>query len=456
MESRDSVSGKTKLRVLAGYIPSLTEEKYSNYEAGLMRFEYTLAYNAYNSVLRAYSFSKLSNSIHDNIYILDKNEKKAIEAVVKKLGVGALSTEQKIRKVEQWIKSEIAVSEELPSTPSVDQMLKLKQTTRFGVTRLFTAMLNQLEISFELVVTCDQQERVFDPDFNGWNFLDDYLIYFPETAMVIVPNNPIYRLGITPLQYQGAFGLFLHPIRYNDALATLAYEVKKIPVDPYELNGDTLLIKLRADLNALKLNARVRRVFTGEIAANYQSFWRFVNEERHTTMVSAIFNMGNQNTTINTFALKNDSPDDIAINPLVWEVDLTANSLIEQAGSDLIVKIGETIGEQSEMYQETHRKLPVIVNQLHNYFRKIEFEIPDGYSVSDLNGLNMKVEMMNEGRVSCCFTSWYEVQNNMLVIYSKEYYSENSYPAQRFEEFRKVINAAADFNKKTIILSKNL
>jgi hypothetical protein len=63
--------------------------------------------------------------------------------------------------------------------------------------------------------------------------------------------------------------------------------------------------------------------------------------------------------------------------------------------------------------------------------------------------------MMNGGKVSCCFTSWVELQGDKLVIYSKEYYSENGYPASRFEEFRKVINAAADFNKKTIILSKS-
>jgi hypothetical protein len=455
-ESKDSANGKTRRTVEVDYIPSLAEEKYANYEAGLMRFEYTLAFNAYNSVLRVYSFSKVSSSIYENIYQLNKDEKKAVASLVKKLGLDALSAEQKIRKTEQWVKSEIAVSEELKTTPSLDQMIKLKQTTRFGATKLFAALFNLLEVDFELAVTCDQQERVFDPDFNGWNYLDDYLFYFPAYDKVIIPYNPVYRFGITPFQYQGAYGLFLHPIRYNDALRTLAYEVKRIPVDPFEMNSDTLWIKLEADLNELKLNARVRRVFTGEIAANYQSFWRFINEERHATLISAIFNMGNHNTTINAYALKNDSPDDIAIHPLIWEVDLTANSLIEQAGNDMIVRIGETIGEQSEMYQEKHRKLPVMVNQLHNYYRKIEFLIPEGYSVSNLDDLNMKVEMLNDGRVSCCFTSWFELQQNRLVIYSKEYYSENSYPAQRFDEFRKVINAAADFNKKTIILSKNL
>ena len=145
---------------------------------------------------------------------------------------------------------------------------------------------------------------------------------------------------------------------------------------------------------------------------------------------------------------------DIAVKPLKWNVDLTANSLVEQAGNDLIVKIGETIGEQSELYQETKRKLPIVVSEVHNYFRKLIFEIPEGYSVSNLSDLNMNVEMQNNGKVSCCFTSWYELSGNKLIVYSREYYTENGYPADLFESFRKVINAAADFNKKTIILSK--
>ncbi len=94
------------------------------------------------------------------------------------------------------------------------------------------------------------------------------------------------------------------------------------------------------------------------------------------------------------------------------------------------------------------------MDAVHNYFRKLIFDIPAGYTISNLSDLNMKVEMLNNGKLSCCFTSWYEVSGNKLIVYSREYYTENDYPADRFEAFRKVINAAADFNKKTIILTK--
>jgi hypothetical protein len=450
----DTLTGKTWLQADAAVIPSLLSEKYAAYKANLMRYEFTLAYNNFNSLFRTYSFSKISANLYGNIYELSKSEKSAVKSVIKKLKLMGLDSRQKARKIEDWVKTEIAISEELTSMPDIVQMIKLKQTTKSGALRIMVALLNEAGLNFELVATCDKSERTFDPDFNGFNFLDDYLIYYPELNQFILPENPVYRLGINPSAYQGSFGIFLHPITYGGKLKTLAYEIKRLPVDSYEKNADTMIVNLSLNLSKLNLNASIYRVFYGEWAASIQSFWSYMNEERHQNMISEIFNMGNINTTINSYKITHESQSDIAVNPLQWNVDLTANSLVEQAGNDLIVKIGETIGEQSELYQETKRKLPIVVDAVHNYFRKLIFEIPTGYTISSISDLNMNVEMQNNGRLSCCFTSWYEVSGNKLVVYSCEYYTENDYPADRFEAFRKVINAAADFNKKTIILTK--
>jgi hypothetical protein len=135
-------------------------------------------------------------------------------------------------------------------------------------------------------------------------------------------------------------------------------------------------------------------------------------------------------------------------------LDLQSKSLIEDAGEDLLIKIGETIGRQSELYQENQRMLPISVGILHDYYRKITLTIPQGFKVDNLNDLNMHVEMKTDGKTGCIFTSEATLAGNQLTIISKEYYLEPGYPASRYEEFRKVINAAADFNKKTLLLRK--
>jgi hypothetical protein len=179
-----------------------------------------------------------------------------------------------------------------------------------------------------------------------------------------------------------------------------------------------------------------------------------MTDERRDELVETYFSMGNQNTSIGSYELSNTLPADIGVKSLIWNVKLTANSLVEQAGDDLLVKVGETIGEQSEMYQQSKRKLPVYVGSLHSYYRRIEFEIPEGYQVSNPENLRMKVEMIRNNRVSCAFTSDYELKGNRIIIHSREYYSELEYPIAEFEAFRGVVNAAADFNKKTILLTK--
>ena len=388
------------------------------------------------------------------MYVTEKGEKSAVKKLLKKIDPKDESEDKRIRTIENWVKSEITISDENGSLLPLDQTLKQKQTTSFGATRLFVALFNQAEIPIELVVTSDLQKRAFDPDFNGWNFLDKYLLYFTDLKEIIVPDDASYRLGIIPPNYQGNYGLFLHPISYNNTLNTLAYDVKKVPVENYRQNTDSLMINVDLDMDQLVLDAKTERVISGDIAQAFQSFWTLVDEDKHKDIIKSFFNMGSENTRINSYTLQNTSPVDIGVKPLEFEVDLTANSLVETAGNDIIIKIGETIGEQEQIYQTSVRQLPVHMDELRNYYRKIEFAVPEGYKIANANDLTMKVEMMYNGKVSCAFYSDYTINGNKLTVISREFYKVMDYPVDRYEDFRKVINASADFNKKTVVLTK--
>ena len=52
------------------------------------------------------------------------------------------------------------------------------------------------------------------------------------------------------------------------------------------------------------------------------------------------------------------------------------------------------------------------------------------------------------------FISKYTIENNMLIVTVKEYYRDVMLPIDQYEDFRKVINASADFNKITIVFEK--
>lgn len=447
-------NGTNYLKAGIGYIPAIEKELYSNYEANLMRYEFTLAYNSYVSSLRVYSWASACKNLYANTFELERNEESAIISLIKKLKIPEGKEEDRIRFIENWVKSEISIAEEGEFDERLNEVIKTKQTSTYGAIRLMVAMFDAAGIDFELAITGDNEDQPFDPDFNGFNFLKNQLLYFPAINKYIVPDDLEYRLGLIPENYQGSFALYAREVSFDENLKTLSYDIRQIPIESPVMNTDSIIqeVWIDPDLNLLK--TRSHRVFSGKNAATFQSFWHLVDNDKKDEIVQSVFNMGEQNTEIDSYKVRNDSPENIAVNPLIWDLEITANSLVESAGSDILVKIGETIGTQSELYQANTRKLPIDVGLLRNYYRKIKFKIPAGYKVTNASDLNMDVRMMNGGKISCIFNSKVESADGLLIITVIEYYNEPRYPVERYEDFRKVINAAADFNKKTLLLSK--
>jgi len=454
--SRTEEKEKIYQRANAGYIPSLKSELYAYYKANLQRYEYTLAYNSYASALRTYSWAKACNTIYENLYTLKKNEESSVRSWLKKMKLSGKDTESRIREIENSVKSEISISEDIQQEMDLEDIIKLKQSGKYNAVRLFVALFRAAEIDFELVMTSDMEITPFDPDFNSYNFLDEYLLYFPSIRLFLTPDDPSYRLGMIPSNYQGGYGIFMHPINYNEKINTLAYDIRKIPQATCYNNTDSLFQVITVDLDQAELKAKTRRTFYGDIGRSFQAFWQFTPQDKRDDLMKVVFNMGSENTRIDSYKVSNEFPEFIGLKPISWDVESTATALVENAGDDVIIKIGESIGTQSELYQSTTRKLPIKIDVLRNYYRKIIFNIPDGYVVTNPADLNMYVEMKNNGKTSCIFTSDATVKGGQLVIISTEYYSESDYPVSRYDEFRKVINASADYNKKTLILKKKL
>lgn len=445
---------KTYQKAHIDYIPAIEEEKYSQYRASLMRFEYTLSYNHYNSLLRKYSWKTGSENTYNNVYDLSKSDKSVALSLCQQIVPTQANIEQKIRAIENWIKTNISIKKEIPYQRELSEIVRLKQANSMSTVKLFLAMFSAANIDFEFIETGTNSSRPFDPDFNCTNFLNSYLIYFPEINQYLSPDNIEYRLGLTPEEYQGQYGLFMHPVSYNENITALAYEVRQIPIQDNSFNTDSLLIDLSLNSNEADIDAEIHRSIKGALGRIFQNIFQNLTEEKRLEVVSDFFSMGKQNAMITSLTIKNDHPNNIALNPLIFDVSLQAGELIENAGNDLLFHIGETIGRQAELYQEHSRKLPIHVGVLHSYYRKIVFQIPSGYAVANAENLEMKVEMKSGKKTSCTFTSHAEIIGNQLIVVSHEYYVDETYPANRYSEFRDVINASADFNKRTILLKK--
>ena len=108
------------------------------------------------------------------------------------------------------------------------------------------------------------------------------------------------------------------------------------------------------------------------------------------------------------------------------------------------------------MYQEKERKLPIDLAFPHSLDRQITVRIPQGYKVTNPEAVRFDVvHRPQDGTRSMGFVSDYKMEGDAMVITITEYYNLLHYPKSEIGNFRKVINAAADFNKVVLVLEKS-
>ncbi len=135
--------------------------------------------------------------------------------------------------------------------------------------------------------------------------------------------------------------------------------------------------------------------------------------------------------------------------------DVESSDFMEQAGNKVLIQIGESIGPQDEMYQKEERKAN-IENEFNRwYLRTIHFTIPEDYHISNPDVTDMNVVHEIEGETLFKFVSKHRIEGNQYIVEIDEFYNEIYTSKEHFEAFRKVVNAAADFNKAVLILETN-
>jgi hypothetical protein len=206
-------------------------------------------------------------------------------------------------------------------------------------------------------------------------------------------------------------------------------------------------------MDTLLINSR--QILKGYGASAYRPIYTFFPKDKQNEANIEIIKAVAKSSNISNIKIENSKLTDFADNkPLVIGADIKSTELVERAGNKILFKVGELIGPQAEMYQEKPRKLPIELEYPHVLERKISFTIPDGYSVKNINDLNMDIEHKDGDKMTMGFVSKFTQTGNVVNILVTESYMSLQYPLNQFEDFKKVINAAADFNKITLVLEK--
>ncbi len=124
--------------------------------------------------------------------------------------------------------------------------------------------------------------------------------------------------------------------------------------------------------------------------------------------------------------------------------------LIKRAGPNYIFEIGKMIGSQVAIEEnDKARQENIYMPYPRSYDNKIIVTIPDGYTISGYDKLNLKIENETGGFVSSA-----KLEGNQLVVISHKYYMNNFEPNSNWTKMLEFLEVAYQFSQEKILLKK--
>lgn len=433
------------------------EEKYSLQNANKHRVEYVFHQNLDNRKVNA-KWPELGRTFFDrmnNNY--EKNEKDLEKLLNASKFKSAVTEEEKIYAIENYLKTTVSVDTDLEvDEEKFSETIKRKVASPFRFNQMMAQAYRKAGINVEFVLTCKKNYKRFDAEMDSWSYLRNVLFYFPGIKKFIDPQETFRRVGSINPDFLGQQGLFVRFVSIGETVSATA-GIKLIPANKVEDNKDVERYTFTFSSDLSKGTIHYKRDMYNYAEQNIKTLCYVYPEDKKKEFLESFVKGFAENATVDELKANNYSPDkyDEISKPLQIEAKVTTDHYIEQAGEKILLKVGELIGRQAEMYQDQKRYNPVDIDFAHYYDREIVIIIPDGYTAKGLDKLNITNTFNNAaGEPSFGFTSGYTLQGNKLTITCKEYYNDLHYPSSIFEQYKKVINEAANFNKITILIEK--
>lgn len=437
-------------------IEPIGEEKYTTTYEKLPHVEARLAYNRNNMNKKLYTYSDFSKQIMKNYHELQKDDEKAVNKLYKKLGLeNKRSTDEKVFTIEDLIKNEFGLYENSGEL-TLAECIEKKGLSKFYQNKLTTLLLEKCKINYEIVVTTDRTEKAFDPEFETYSFLNEVLFYIPETKKYFSYEDITYRYGLHPPKVTEQKGLFIKPLMIGEAYSAIN-SLKMIEPINSSLNYDHLNIDITFKPIANKVILNTTRTMQGYPAANLRALCYYSAEDKRNDYIKEVLSNGMENTKVSLVTAQNYELNDFQKydQPFIVSGIVETGNFTEVAGNNIVFKVGDCIGPQSELYQEGKRKYDIYTGHPNSYKRSFSITVPSGYTVEGLDKLNINIELKEGPEITAAFKSTYSKEGDKIVIVVEEFYKKTFYKINDFEGFRSVINAAADFNKITLLLKKD-
>lgn len=436
-------------------VPGLKDdEKYSNWAANVKLVRYKLTANNASGARNMYNFNEFAGRIYERYHPeLDKKQQKAIEDFAKSIPKSSDAKEQ-IWNIENKIKKTITYGRYFETKGDLAAVIKSKQANQSDLLHLYMAVLKQFGIENNIVFTSSRYRIPFDNEFQSFENLNEILVYFPATKLYVAPTEIEYRTPLFPDEWGNNNGLFIKEKLYAGVQMGIA-ETAFIPLPDQTVTHDVMdiTVDFTKDMDNPLITSNL--TFGGYSAMNFQPIKDFIPAEEYKKILKQIAENYTLQPEYKTLTTENDGIDNVGKKPFIMNLSFEGKNLVQKAGDNYLFKVGQIIGSQMELYQENKRVLPVEIDHPHSYLRKIKILLPPGVTVKNPEKLAMDYKTDVNGKNEAGFVSKFSKSENALTIENTEYYNVVHYPLSIFDSYKAVINAAADFNKVVIVLSKS-
>lgn len=433
---------------------SISTEEYSTVQANRVNVIYQ-CYSADKKNSQNEFWTNITNSIHP-IAFPSKYTKELItlnDLILPKKA--NYSTFQKLNIIDNYLKKTFIIEENGKSELSnLDYILKNKKASNIGIIQLYSSLFTYNDINYELLITSNRYFNKFDPEFFNPDNLRELLFYIPEEKKYIIPDRNEYRIGEAPFNVLGNYGIFIN--KNKDYYFSTINESDK--------NYSVIKRTIGVDFKKMK-SVIINEVqeFTGHWATTNRALVNL--SDVNSDLTDYLTTSGIASKKVIDYSIKNKELNQSEYNkPFVVNSTISTESLINEHKTDYPTKkrlkkynfkLGSIIGTQSQLYSDSERVNPIEIRYPNFYEYSITIKIPRGYKIEDAKKINIDKKYVSNGNITAKFKSNYTINKNLLTITIEEFYKSLKYSKAKYQDFREVINAAADFNKLEITFIKN-
>ena len=425
-------------------IPAIADEDASN--DYLMRAAYRIEnfIDPQNRTYDVITWQRVSKDIADYGEVVTI---KGYNKLFKELGLTVRTpVEEKVIKLEKYFKENFTYKQgRSASSDKFKNILKNKYGNEIDMTRAMKYLLRQLNVRTTWMVSTDKDYIKIDPDFPNTTGLREHILYIPVTEKYLSMGYTAMRYGAPPSSVIGNKGLVV------DGIGVL----KDIEYDIENYSNQQIKANITFDKDFTKATIDKTNSYTGFRAIGIRSALNSGSEDYIKSITHDYMTDFMGEAEVTTTSTKNESFDLAHKNePVTVNSIIETSDLIEDAEDFYIFSFGKIIGRQSELYNEKERVTPVEIGYPLEYNTEIEITVPEGYTVSGLEDCTIKNECKDKDSVVAGFESFATQEGNKVTIKLHEYYKSTFYKTDQYEDYRAVINSAADFNKLALIFEK--